>query len=110
MTQKMCDKAVDTYPSATKFVSEWFMTQEMCDEAVDRCFLYLILSLIGIKLEKFVTELFLRILSWQYIYCLDKYTTERMCDKGAADSLAVLKLFSDWFVTSEMIEKIYTIL
>ena len=39
MTQKMCDKAVDTYPSAIKFVSECFMTQEMCDdEAVDRCF------------------------------------------------------------------------
>ena len=38
MTQKICDKAVDTDPSVIKFVSECFMTQEMCDEAVDRFF------------------------------------------------------------------------
>ena len=29
----MCDKAVNTYPSTVKFVSECFMTQ---DRAVDR--------------------------------------------------------------------------
>ena len=34
----MCDKAVNTYPSTTKFVPECVMTQEMCDEAVNRCF------------------------------------------------------------------------
>ena len=33
-----------------------------------------------------------------------------MCDKAAADSLAVLKLFPDWFVTSKIIEKFYTVL
>ena len=36
-TQKMYDKAVDTYPSPKKIVSECFMTQEMCDKAVNRC-------------------------------------------------------------------------
>ena len=56
----MCDKTVDTYPSTIKFVPECLMTQEMCDKAVNRCFLYLILFLINIKLKKCVSELFLK--------------------------------------------------
>ena len=58
----MCHKAVNTYPSTIKFVLKCFMTQEMCDKAVNRCFLYLILFLINIKLKKSVTVLFLNIL------------------------------------------------
>ena len=38
LTQKICDKAVNTYPSTIKFVPECFMTQEMCDKAVNRSF------------------------------------------------------------------------
>ena len=34
----MCDKAVDTYPPAIKFVPECYNTQEMCDKAVHVCF------------------------------------------------------------------------
>ena len=30
-TQKMCDKAIDIYPSAIKFIPECFLTHEMCD-------------------------------------------------------------------------------
>ena len=58
----MGDKAVDTHPSTIQFVPEWYRTQEMCDKTVNRCFLYLILFLISIKLKKCVTELFLKIL------------------------------------------------
>ena len=58
----MCDKAVDTYLSAVKFVPECFMTREMCDKAVNRFFLYFILFLINRKLKKCVTVLFLKIL------------------------------------------------
>ena len=35
---KMFDKAVNTYPSIIKFVSECLMTQKMCDKAVNVCF------------------------------------------------------------------------
>ena len=52
MTQKMCDKAVDTYPSTIKFVPECFMTQEMSDKLVNIYLLYLILLMTGIKLIK----------------------------------------------------------
>ena len=61
-TQKMSDKTVNTYPSTIKFVPECFMTQKCVNKVVNRCFLYLILFLINIKLKKCVTELFLRIL------------------------------------------------
>ena len=43
------------------------------------------------------------------VCCPDKYKTERMCDKDADHSLAALKLFPNWFVTSKMIEKLYTL-
>ena len=33
----MCDKAVDTYPSAIQFVPECYNTQKICDKAVDTC-------------------------------------------------------------------------
>ena len=38
MTQKMCDKAVNTYPSTIKCVPEYYKTQEMCNKAVNRFF------------------------------------------------------------------------
>ena len=65
--QKMCDKDVDTYPSTIKLVPECLMTQEMCDKAVNRCFLYLILFLIDIKIKKGMTELFLKMLFYSIL-------------------------------------------
>ena len=49
--QKLCDKAVGTHPTTIKFVPECYNTQKMYDKAVNRCFLHLILFLIGIKLK-----------------------------------------------------------
>ena len=40
------------------------------------------------------------------VYFADKCKTERMCD----DCLAALKLIPDWFVTSEMFKKFFTVL
>ena len=51
----MCDKAVDTHPPTIKYVPEYYNTQEMCNKAVYRCFLYLILFLINVKLKKYIT-------------------------------------------------------
>ena len=34
-TQKMCNKAVSTVPSAIQFVPDRFKSQETCDKAVD---------------------------------------------------------------------------
>ena len=32
----MCDKAVNTYPSAIKFVPECLTTQTMCDKEINK--------------------------------------------------------------------------
>ena len=55
ITQKMCDKAVNTYHSRTQSVPQCYKAQEMCDKAVNRFFLYLILFLVNIKLNKYGT-------------------------------------------------------
>ena len=43
------------------------------------------------------------------VYCPDQYITQRMCDE-AVDSLAALKVITDWFVTSKINTKLYTAL
>ena len=98
----MCDKVVNTYPSAIKFVSECITTQEMSNKVVNICFFYLVLFLIDIKLNKWVTELFLKI--FLIVHCPDKLITQKMCYKAVDDSLATLKLIPDWFVTSKIIK------
>ena len=42
--------------------------------------------------------------SFLIVYCPNKYKTQRMCDEAVDDSLAALKLISDWFVISKMIK------
>ena len=54
-THKMCDKAVDNHLSTAKYVPDPHRTEEMCYKAVNRYFLYLILVLINIKLNKCLT-------------------------------------------------------
>ena len=39
MIQKICDKAVNTYPSTIQFVSDCYKTQEMCDETFNKYFI-----------------------------------------------------------------------
>ena len=100
----MCDKAVSTYPSTIKFVSECVMTQEMCDKTVKKNVLYLILLVINIKLKICVTDLFWR--SFLIVYRPEKYKTQRICDGAVDDSLAPLELVPDWVVTSKMIKNL----
>ena len=100
--QKKCEKAVDTYPSSIQFVPECLMTHEKCDKAVNRCFLYLIIFLINIKIKKCVTVVSKD--PFFIVYCPDKYKTQRMCDEVVDDSLAALRLIPNWFVTSKMIK------
>ena len=61
-TQKMCDKAVNTHPSTIQIVTECYKTQNMRYKVVNRYFLHLILFLISIKLKKCVKKFFLKIL------------------------------------------------
>ena len=56
-TQKMCDDAVDGYPSTTQFVSECNKTQEMYDKSVNTFFVQSVMFLINIKSQKCVMKL-----------------------------------------------------
>ena len=123
----MCDKVVDNYPHALKFVPDCYMAQNMrnktvnthhstiqlvpecyktqtrCDKAVNRCFLYLILFMIGVKLKKCD-----RVVSgglFFIVYCPGRYKAQRMSDESVDDILATLKFIPDWFVTSKILEK-----
>ena len=84
ITQKMCDKAVDTNPFTIKFVPEYNLN--------------LILFLINIIPRNMWYPLYIP-------YCLDKYKTHKMYQETVDDCLAALKFIPDWFVTSEMYEK-----
>ena len=43
-------------------------------------------------------------------YYLDRYKTERMCDKAVDDFLITLKFVTDWFVTSAAIKNFHNAL
>ena len=42
------------------------------------------------------------------VCCLDKYITQKMCDKDVDDSITTLRLIPDQFITSKMIKKLST--
>ena len=62
MIQKICDKAVSTYPSTVQFVPNCYKTQEMCDEAFKKYFIEFIDIPYWYKTHKSVTVLGLNIL------------------------------------------------
>ena len=70
---------------------------------VSRCFLYLILFLIGINLRK--CETVVSVYSFLIVYCPVKYKTQKICDEAVDDCLAALKFIPDRFVTSRTIKK-----
>ena len=83
LAQEMCDKAVNTYPFAFDFVPNQYKTQEMCERVVsENPFLIL--------------------------YCPDKYITQKMIDEAVDNCLAALKFILKWFVTSKTIKKLVT--
>ena len=125
----MCDKAVDNYPHAFKFVPDCYMTQKSVIKLsiliilqynffliairIKKCvikilinvFLHLLIFLIDIKLKKCVTELFLKTLLCLYI-ALINIKLKKMCNEAVDNCLAALKFILDWFVTSKMLEKL----
>ena len=124
----MLNKAVDNYPHVLEFVPECFMTKKMCDKAVNTYPSANIFFLNALWLKKCVIKQLINAffvfdsIPNQYItqgmcdrvtsenaflivYCPDKYITQRMCDEAVDDSLAALKL-----IPSKMIKECFTAL
>ena len=103
---KICDQAVNNYPFVIKFIPECCKIHEMCNKAVIRvirCFVVFDFISDWYKTQEMCDSCFWK--SFLVIYCPDKYKTQKMCDKAVDGSLAALKLFPNWFVTSKMIEE-----
>ena len=81
----MCDKAIFKCLFLFGFIPDLYKTQKMCD----------IVSF---------DDTFLK------VQCPDEYITQRMHDEAIDSSLGALKPILDWFVTSKMIDKLYTAL
>ena len=60
-TQKRCDKAVNTYSSTINMFMNAIRRKICMIKVVNKCFLYLILLPIDIKLKKSVKDLFTKI-------------------------------------------------
>ena len=103
MTQKMCDKAVNTYPSTVKFVPESYKTQERCNKAVNSCFFVFDLILGRYKNSKNELQSWFWRSFWK-VYCPDQCKTQKMCDKAVDYSLEALNLTPNWFVAIKMIK------
>ena len=112
---KKCIKAVGTYPSAIQSDPECYKTHEMCDKAIDTC-PYVLISLYfdTVPLISFpdwyvTQEICDKVVSEEPCtlkFCFDKYKTQEKCDKTFDSYLLTLKYIPDWFVISQMIEKL----
>ena len=85
MIQEMFNKAVNRCIFVFDYIPDRHKTQKRCDRVVSEDPLFI-------------------------VYCPDRCITQKMCDEAADDSLATLKLISDWFVTSKTIQKLFTAL
>ena len=89
-TQKMCDIAVDIYPSTIKFVPERYKTKEIYHKAVHRCFFIFYSIPDKCKTQEicnFAVSLYFPFIA----YCPYKYVTQEMRDEAVNYSLAALK-------------------
>ena len=81
----MWEKAAQRCFFVINFIPNQYKSQEICDRVVSE--------------DPFFV-----------VYCPDKYKTQRMYDEAVDDSLAALKLVSNFFVTSKMIKKLFSAL
>ena len=103
----MCNKAVNTYPSTIRFVSEYYKTQEINDKGVNTCCCFLFHSVPDRYNTQEMCNKVVSEVSFMLIYCSDRYKLKKICDEAVDDCLAALKFFPDCLVTSKMLEKFH---
>ena len=106
---KVCDKAVDNYSHALKFVPNYYITQNMCDKAINTYHSTIQFVPDCSKTKEMCNRTISEYL-FMLVYCPDKYKTQRICDEAVDDCLGALKVIPDWFVTSKMIKNRLTVL
>ena len=82
----MGDETVDRHRFLLDSVSDKYNIQEMCDKIVSED-------------------------PFKFKHCHDRYETQGMCNNNVVDDfVSTLKFVPDWFVTSKMIKKLFTVL
>ena len=94
---------------ALKFVPECYKTQEICYKAVHRCF-FISDSIPDQYKTQEICDIVVFLYPLLIVHFPDKYMTQCMGDEAVDDPLVTLKLIPDWFVTSKMMKKLYTVL
>ena len=94
----MCDKAILENDGKLEPVRDCCKKQEMSNKAVDNY---------PHALE-FLPKCYKILYPSFKVYHPYKCITQEICDEAVDDSLAALKLISDWSVTSKMIKKLFT--
>ena len=102
--QQICDKAIDSYPHASKFVFDCYMiqnfviklsTHDSTTQLVPECH----------KTQKMFDKAVYRYF-FAFSFVPDQNKTQIMCNEAVGDCLVTSKFISDWFITSKMLEKI----
>ena len=102
----MCDKAVDNYPHAFKFVPDCYMTQKCVIKLSILIILQYNFFLIAIRIKKCVIKILINVFLHLLISLID-IKLKKMCNEAVDNCLAALKFILDWFVTSKMLEKLH---
>ena len=87
MTQKMCDKAFDNYPSTIKYVPEYYKTHELF-KAVHRCY-FVFDSIPDQYKTREMCDFAVSLFPFLTVYCPNKQKTQRMYDEAVNHSLAL---------------------
>ena len=99
----MCDKAVNTYLTTVKFVSESYKTQEVCNKTVNRCFFVFDSIPDWYKTQEKCKKV---VSADPFLKAPINIKLKECLMKAADDSLAALNVTPDWFVANKMIKKL----
>ena len=99
----MCNKTINTSPSAIQFIPECHKSQEMCDKAVYACH-FVVDSVPGQYKTQEMCDKFASEEAFMLKYCLDRYKTQEMCGKAVDACLPALNFDPDWFATDKILE------
>ena len=106
----MCDKAVDTHPSITKFALECckcILNPAMCYKAVHKYY-FVFDSILTQEIYSIYMKYMVSLYSFLIVHCSDKHKSQKMCDEPVDDCLVAFNFIPDWFVINNMIKKLHT--
>ena len=104
--QKMGSQAVDNYVDVLESVPKCFKPQEICEKAV-ATFHFVFNYFPALYKNQKISDKPFSEDCFMLKYCLHRHKTQELCNKTVDNVLPTLKFVPDWFVTKNMIKKLY---